>query len=78
MILAVSLLSGCGNDLEAEQEIVDSRYISFVKIGNFAGANIVYCKQTKVMYAISAGSYNNGTVTLLVNADGTPMLWEGD
>ena len=38
---------------------------------------VVYHKDTKVMYAISDGKYNRGTVTLLVNADGTPMVWEG-
>ena len=36
---------------------------------------IVYHKETKVMYTVS---YNNGVFTLLVNADGTPMLWEGE
>ena len=38
---------------------------------------IVYHKETKVMYAVSYGSYNIGTFTLLVNADGTPMLYKG-
>lgn len=32
---------------------------------------------TKVMYAISDGAHNYGNFTLLVNADGTPMLYEG-
>lgn len=71
------LLSGCSStDLTQSED--NSQYISFVQVGRFNGTNIVYCKQTKVMYAISCGSYNNGTVTLLVDADGTPMLWEGD
>lgn len=39
--------------------------------------SIVYHKDTKVMYAVSAGGYNSGTFTLLVNPDGSPMLWEG-
>ena len=39
---------------------------------------VVYHKETKVMYAVSAASYNRGTFTLLVNADGTPMLYDGD
>lgn len=39
---------------------------------------VVYHKKTKVMYAVSDGSYNYGTFTLLVNADGTPMIWEGE
>lgn len=38
--------------------------------------SIVYHKDTKVMYAVSAGGYNTGTFTLLVNSDGSPMLWE--
>ena len=38
---------------------------------------IVYHKDTKVMYAVSRSGYNVGTYTVLVNADGTPMIWEG-
>lgn len=34
---------------------------------------IVYHKETKVMYAVSADSY---IFTLLVDADGKPMLWD--
>ena len=37
---------------------------------------IVYHKDTKVMYAVSRSGYNSGTYTVLVNADGTPMIWE--
>lgn len=34
---------------------------------------IVADKKTGVMYAVSAGWYNRGTFTLLVDADGKPM-----
>lgn len=37
---------------------------------------IIYHKKTKVMYAVSSSGYNYGTVTLLVNEDGTPLLYE--
>lgn len=37
---------------------------------------IVYDKYTKVMYAVSNGGYNCGDFTLLVNADGTPLLYD--
>ena len=37
---------------------------------------IVYHKETKVMYAVSRGD-TVGVFTVLVNPDGTPMLWEG-
>lgn len=38
---------------------------------------VVYHKDTKVMYAVSRSPNNIGIYTLLVNADGTPMIWEG-
>jgi hypothetical protein len=40
------------------------------------GYRIVYHKETKVMYAISAGYYNTGTFTVMLDADGKPLLWE--
>ena len=38
---------------------------------------VVYDNETKVMYAVSDGLYNRGVLTMLVNADGTPKLYEG-
>lgn len=35
--------------------------------------NIVYHKETKVMYAVS----NNTVFTVMVDAEGKPLLWEG-
>ena len=37
--------------------------------------DVVYHKDTKVMYAVSSGGFNSGNFTLLVNPDGSPMLW---
>ena len=34
-------------------------------------------KETGVMYAVSCGVYNNGTFTLLVDADGNPLIYKG-
>ena len=36
---------------------------------------IVYDKYTKVMYAVSNGGYNTGNFTLLVDANGNPLLY---
>lgn len=36
---------------------------------------VVYHKQTKVMYVVSDGRYNEGNFTLLVNADGKPLVY---
>lgn len=40
--------------------------------------NIYYDKKTKVMYAVSDSRYNRGNVVLLVDADGKPLLYEGE
>lgn len=36
---------------------------------------VVYHKDTKVMYSVSKG-YTSGVFTLLVDSDGTPMVWK--
>ena len=48
----------------------------FIQVESTNTWRVVYHRNTKVMYVVSDGSYNYGTFTLLVNADGTPMLWE--
>lgn len=74
MIVAlVVTLTGCS---EVEDKISDKS--EFVIVEDTIKWCIVYHKETKVMYAVSRGTYNQGTFTLLVNADGTPMIWEGE
>lgn len=48
----------------------------FVEIERTDSWKVVYHKETKVMYAVSFGGYNSGNFTLLVNDDGSPMLWK--
>lgn len=86
LILACAMLitmGGCGSylyvekesDLQAEEKTREtSMFVSVEVAGDW---RIVYHKETKVMYAVSAGGYNCGNFTLLVNADGTPMVYEG-
>lgn len=57
---------------------VQSSNDRFVKISNGYYFIIVYDTQTKVEYAISNGNYNCGTVTLLVDAEGKPLLYTGE
>lgn len=47
----------------------------FVLVEANGSWEIVRHRETGVMYAVSYGFYNCGTFTLLVNADGTPMVW---
>lgn len=72
VVLAV-VLTGC-----SEVEDKSSDMSEFVIVENMSTWKVVYHKKTKVMYAVSDGSYSHGIFTLLVNADGTPMIWEGE
>ena len=76
IILCSALLVGCKKMEQAEENNKNNTSM-FVTIENNSLFRVVYNKHTKVMYAVSIGGYNGGNVTLLVNADGTPMLYEG-
>lgn len=74
IVLAASLMVGCAaqptegsTDRESIYRVVETGF-------NY---DIIYDTRTGVMYHMSNGSYNRGTLTLLVNADGTPRVWEG-
>ena len=76
IVASIALMfAGCASTTASAKEIDNGSMFVCVECGYYY--NIVYHKDTKVMYAISDGQYNRGTVTLLVNADGTPMIWEG-
>ena len=73
--LCACLLTGCGGALEIDDKA--SSASSFVVVETGFSYVIAYHKDTKVMYSISNAGYNSGSFCLLVNADGTPMIWEG-
>jgi len=79
-VIFAFFLIGCGTPIERVDEKPQKPVSMFVIIEG-SGADcyrIVYHRDTKVMYAISFGGYNAGNFTVLLNPDGSPMLWEGD
>ena len=75
MMLIAVLLSGCQ---EVESVVEGSTSSMFVEVEETGTWRVVYNKETKVMYAVSYSNYNIGNFTVLLNADGTPMLWDGE
>lgn len=73
LIVFMSTFTACGATVEKEPECAASMFIEVENVDSWC---VVYHRETKVMYAISDGPYNTGNFTLLVNADGTPMLWD--
>lgn len=79
ILCACLLLTGCGGTSESNGENKETKYTNmFVTVESNWHYKIVYHRDTKVMYVVSNDSYNIGTFTLLVNADGSPMLYEGE
>lgn len=78
IILSIAIvLSLCACN-GVESEIDGDKPSMFVKIENASGWLVVYHRDTKVMYVVSNGGYNVGDFTVLLNPDGTPMLYSGD
>ena len=73
MILLMFLLTGCS---EKEVSRESNMFVYIQESDMFRSYDVVYHKDTKVMYVVSHGSYSQGIFTVLVNPDGTPMLYE--
>lgn len=80
VILLTAILSGCGertiqNEAKKEQ---DSYNTYFIRISSEYGGDIVYDFRTGVQYWRSNGAYNHGTLTVLLDADGKPLIYKGE
>lgn len=74
-VIACMMLSSCQKVGTAKAEEDTSM---FIKVETTTDWDVVYHKDTKVMYVVSDGGYNEGTFTLLVDADGKPMIYGGE
>ena len=76
LVLAVMMLLTCVGCSTVPEEKTNEETSMFVRVetGSLAGYsyNIVYHKETKVMYAVSY----EGIFTVMLDADGKPLLWE--
>lgn len=72
ILLCLSLFAGCTK----EDEWVDSGFTYIARRGN---VHYLYYNDTKVVYVFyeECAGYSGG-MTVLLNADGTPMIYEGD
>jgi hypothetical protein len=77
-LLLLILLTGCGNTVSVHHSNgVDrpDKYSMFTVVEQTSHWQIVYHRETKVMYAVSDSGYNYGTFTLLVDEEGKPLLY---
>lgn len=70
--LSAIMLTGCGNGEEPSEKrfkVLDGE--------TFNNFYIAYDTETGIEYSVSNGVYNHGTLTILVDADGKPLIYEG-
>ena len=73
LILSVMLIS-CSASTEADARGEDR----FEFIQSTSWCDVIVDTETGVEYAVSTGIYNCGTMTLLVDEAGNPLIWKGD
>ena len=78
VLIACVSITSCNQSKVVRHENVDSNASMFVEVEISTNWQIVYHRDTKVMYAVSRGHYNYGTFTLLVDENGSPMIYEGE
>lgn len=61
---------------KSKSEVAMNKQSMLVLIEKGEYWNVYYHKETKVMYVMSLSSYNRGNFTVMVNPDGSPMLYE--
>ena len=84
IVLAICLcLTGCyssglktnGFETDNNGNSVSSMFVIVEKQPDFY---VMYHKETKVMYVVSSAGKSYGVLTLLVDQEGKPLLWEGE
>lgn len=76
LAFALSVFAACAKVITTENQGQDNESM-FVVVETTSLWMIVYHKDTRVMYAVSYSTYSCGHFTLLVDAEGNPLLWDG-
>jgi uncharacterized protein YceK len=76
-LIALMLLTGCTKVEEIEKPEAEN-VSRFVTLETTSRWKVVVDKDTHVMYAVSLCTYNAGNFTLLVDADGKPLIYKGE
>ncbi len=77
LVLCLGLVGCTKGDVEPENSDIGNKYIDLVTIykNEYKKTEVVYDKNTKVMYFIRRDAYRFG-ITPIYNSDGTVKLYE--
>lgn len=76
LLLIILLLAGCGKQME---QIGDQSKAAthFSVVDEYEYFSVIVDTDTGVMYSVSTGGYNRGTMNVLLNWDGSPRCYPG-
>ena len=78
MVVVVSAaLFGCSLPAYDEKTVSDDENVRMVQISVEKNGYIVFDVETGVQYWRSNGGYTKGNLTMLVDAEGKPLIYEG-
>lgn len=78
MIVLCLCLVGCGNDQYSGAPLTDRMVIvEKQEFGSFGYSIQMYGRETKVMYLFIKSGYGGG-LSIMLDADGNPLLYIGD
>jgi hypothetical protein len=72
-MIFISLLTGCGAMNKMSDYKGNSIYFKILSDEGYGA--VVYDTRTGVEYWCSTGAYNYGSLTLLIDADGKPLIY---
>lgn len=79
LLVSTAVLTGCkAEEFVSKLPVVDGYEDRFIPVSNEHYGMIVYDSMTGVEYWMSTPAYNQGTLTLLVDSEGKPLIYKGE
>lgn len=79
ILTATLLIAGCESVNVSTEQDVDSIVVDRIVVDHTDNYTIYADKDTGVMYLFVGGGYKKGGgLTVMLNADGTPKIWNGE
>lgn len=77
VLLLVGVCISCSACQSMEHVNEPVEHALFSTVEDYVNGSVIVDNKTGVMYWLSGGTYNGGTLTLLVDETGNPRIFEG-
>ena len=75
IFMVMMLITGCAMPSTDKEPKIENLSM-FMCVEENTDWRIIVDRKTKVMYAVSCGTYNQGNFTLLVDEEGKPLIYK--